>query len=191
MTRLIKGFETERLYIRPVQEVDKDEYMALRIQTSEISRAYTAMPDFSESEWESELNGNEKEIYYSVFLKQENSFVASASVIENKKKILEIGYDVKEEFRNRGVATELLKALLKEIRMIDPYTTVQIKTNADNKASRKVAEACGGVMTKFEDTCFVRAIKSLRNIESTGEEDEETRKLVEQGTNAVCVYVMP
>ncbi len=62
------SFDTERLYVRSVEETDKDDYMNLRVETSELSQAYQSVPGFRDYEWEGELN-SQKDIYMAVFMK--------------------------------------------------------------------------------------------------------------------------
>ena len=46
------SFETERLYVCSVEEADKEVYMDLREETSELSRAYQSVPGFRDYKWE-------------------------------------------------------------------------------------------------------------------------------------------
>ncbi|MCR4657806.1 MAG: GNAT family N-acetyltransferase [Lachnospiraceae bacterium] len=100
-------FETERLHIRTVSEADRDAYMSLRVGNSTISVAYSAISGFEDFEWESELN-DEKDIYLSVFIKDEEIFIASASLQDYQSDTIEMGYDVVEGYRNHGHATEIV-----------------------------------------------------------------------------------
>ena len=59
------SFLTDRLYIRSVEESDKEDYMALRIATSELAEAYESNPAFGDHEWAYELNSS-CDVYLSV-----------------------------------------------------------------------------------------------------------------------------
>ena len=190
-------FETERLHIRSVIEADKNEYMALRVNNSNISKAYSIMPDFTDYEWDGELNG-EEDIHLSVFLKLDGIFVASASVQNYQEETVEIGYDVKEESRNAGIATEIVKGLLAEVHRLFPKSKVIIRADYENDASKRVAEKCGGVLIRREDSLACRMFSITKNaLEAEGKDFEQSeqyadmRALMEKGKDAVCVYELP
>lgn len=67
---------------------------------------------------------------------------------EPEKGIVEIGYGVNEEFRNRGFMTETLVGLIKWMPTQMEVTSVIVETDNDNKASIKTLEKSG--FTKFE-----------------------------------------
>ncbi len=190
-------FETERLHIRSVMEADKKEYMSLRINNSDISNAYSAMPDFTEYEWDGELN-SEEDIYMSVFLKPDEAFVASASIQDYREQTIELGYDVAEKYRNIGIGTELIKNLLSEVHRLFSESKVIIRTNRENKASRHVVEKCGGLLIRYEDSFACRTFYALKDaMEKAGEVFEQTanhkdmKELMEKGKDSVCVYELP
>ena len=49
-------FDTARLYVRSVEESDKEAYMNLRVETSDIALAYQTHPGFRDCEWNGELS---------------------------------------------------------------------------------------------------------------------------------------
>ena len=191
------SFETERLLIRTVEEFDKEKYMALRAETSEIATAYTAFPEFREFEWDNELNSLNS-IYLAVFYKENSEFVASCSIQGFNTTIIEFGFDVVEEYRNQGIATELVKGLLQIVDDIFPGKPVIIRTKITNSACKKVAEKCGGKLDSFETNAIARALKELiRAFDSQKTVNDETLKtrkqnkeLVDENTEDVCVYYL-
>lgn len=94
------SFDTERLYVRSVIETDKDDYMNLRVETSELSQAYQSVPGSRDYEWEGELN-SQKDIYMAVFMKADDTMVASCSFQGYEGDCVELGFDVKEQYRKR------------------------------------------------------------------------------------------
>ena len=194
MDKPIIEFETGRLVVRSVQEGDKDEYMALRVQTSDISRAYSTIEGFTEYEWENELNDSD-DIYMSVFLKSDFVFVASASIQNFKENSIYIGYDVKEEYRNMGIATELVIGLVKQAHSFFPESKVLSRIRVDNDVSRKVTEQCGGIIKGYEDTYFAKQVKRMMSSRTYNQIKPENKKVLESillsGENGVCVYEMP
>lgn len=186
--------ETERLIIRPVMERDKDAYMSLRASVSDLALAYKALPGFSDYEWESELR-SEDSLHFSIFQKTDGAFVASASIQDYQKKTVELGYDVVEEYRNLGYATELTKALIEKVHDLFPKAKISVKMRKDNEPSKRVAEKCGGVFAGYEDTIVSRTTKkTLANCDGESAEDEKKReelqKVIEEGKNGVLVYFL-
>ena len=197
MKKPVIDFTTERLHIRTVSSEDKSEYMSLRVNNSNLKAAYFAIPGFEDFEWENELNA-EDDIHLSVFLKNDNTFIGSASIQNFKSDILELGYDVVEEFRNLGYATEIVSGLLSEIHRIFPNTEAIIRTDRENTASKNVAKKCGGVLIRNEDSFASRLFQDIKEkYDHVGDDFESVNgradmmSLIEQGRESVCVYKLP
>lgn len=189
------SFDTERLYVRSVEETDKDDYMNLRVETSELSQAYQSVPGFRDFEWEGELN-SWKDIYMAVFMRTNDKMVASCSFQSYEGDCIELGFDVAEQYRKQGIATELVKGMLRTVRTVFSGKPVMIRTNVTNTACRWVAEKCGGFFSGYEPTLAAKAIARL--MESYGNkptDDEELLKMrqrnakfIEDNKEGVCVY---
>ena len=188
--------ETNRLSIRNVVEADKEAYMSVRRNNSVISCAYK-LPGFEDYEWNWELNSPDS-IYLSVFIKSTNTLVASASVQKYLGQEIELGYDVVDSYRSQGIATEVVKAILAEVHRLFPEAKVIVRIDKNNTASRRVAEKCGGVLTKSEDT-FMTVVASLvkeMNDKGTLKPEDNTMYGIvedykEHGKDSIYLYVMP
>lgn len=189
------SFDTERLYVRSVEEMDKDDYMNLRVETSELSQAYQSVPGFRDHEWEGELNSR-KDIYMAVFMKTNDKIVASCSFQGYEGDCVELGFDVEEQYRKQGIATELVQGMLRTVSTVFSGKPVMIRTNVTNTACRRVAEKCGGVFSGYEATLAAKAIAGL--MESYGNkptDDEELLEMrqrnaefIEENKEGVCGY---
>ncbi len=186
-------FETKRLHIKPVTEEDRKEYMSLRVQNSKISSAYATMPGFEDMEWNGELNSDD-DIFFSVRLKPEGTFVASASIQDFRKHTIELGYDVCKEDQNQGIATELLKQLYTEAHRFFYEAEIIIKINKDNVVSRRVAEKSGATFIRYDDSFISKRIGDI--LDSSNNEDgtkldkqySRLSKIAEEGKNSICIY---
>ena len=195
MNKPLIYFETDHLYVRSIQEKDKEYYMTLRRDTSSIAQAYTVLPEFCDIEWDNELNSTE-DIYLAVFLKENGTFVASASYQGFNTDSIEIGFDVVKEYRNQGIGTELIFGMLKEERSVFCEKKILIKTEINNIACRRVIEKCGGVFCGYEPTMVAKAIESLMKSIETEELDtqewrrkkEENAQFLEENKESVCIY---
>ncbi len=189
------SFFTDRLYVRSVEESDKEKYMDLREATSSLASAYKSFPGFRDHEWEGEFN-SPNEIYVAVFLKDSQDLVASASFQKFDTDTIEFGFDVAEAYRNQGIATELIKGMIQTEHTLFPGKPFVIRTDVDNAACRRVAEKCGGYLTGYEPTLAAKAIATL--MESYGNkptDDEEliqmrkkNAEFIEENKEGVCVY---
>lgn len=189
-------FDTERLHVRSVEESDKEAYMDLRVETSEIAQAYQTLPGFRDREWNGELN-SQKDIFLSAFLKENDVLIASASFQNYESDCIELGFDVTERYREQGIATELVQGMLEMVSNLFPGKTVSIKTNVTNSACRRVAEKCGGVFSGYEPNRAAMAMETL--LESFGNKPTDNKELqamrmasaeyIKENKETVCVYI--
>lgn len=61
----------------------------------------------------------------------------------SEKGEVEIGYEIKAEYRNKGLATELAKALIENAFNFKPVSTILAHTLGEINASTKVLSKCG------------------------------------------------
>ena len=191
------SFSTERLYVRPVAEEDKEEYMQLRERTSDIQYIYSEDPDFRESEWQNELKDKD-DIYFSVFLKDSNTFVASASFQGFRKKFIELGLDVVDGYRGQGIGTELLMGLIEAAHSSFLGAQLKIRTRKKNKAAQKLIEKCGGRLVRKEEGPEVSALRktvkimdaAADKIDGWPDKKKLCLELIEKGKDGVFVYLI-
>lgn len=189
-------FDTARLYVLSVEESDKEVYMNLRVETSDIAQAYHSFPRFRDHEWNGELN-SQRDIFMAVFLKENDMLIASASFQNYESECIELGFDVTERYRKQGIAAELVQGMLKTVHTLFPEKRVNIKTNVTNFACRRVAEKCGGVFSGYEPTRTAVALKTL--LESYGNKPTDDKEVlairkksaefIEENKEGVCVYI--
>ena len=103
--------------------------------------------------------------------------------------------DVIEGYRNQGIATEIVSGLVNEIQRICAGAPIIIRIDKDNYASRKVAEKCGGVLVKYEDSYMSRIICTLKEkckergvLSENDAEFDNIRNLMEEGKESICIY---
>lgn len=125
-----------------------------------------------------------------MFRKADGVFVASASIQNFDEDVVELGYDVVAEYRNPGIATELVRAFIVESHSLFNESKVVIRVNNDNEASKRVAEKCGGKFYRNDDFPLYKAISELA--ETLGEKaDPSIREAVENDKDTVILYEMP
>jgi [ribosomal protein S5]-alanine N-acetyltransferase len=82
---------------------------------------------------------------YLPILKEENVLVGSCGYKgpPDKEGVVEIGYEVAHEYRNRGLATELARGLIEHAFQHPAVTAVKAHTHAEINASGSVLQKCG------------------------------------------------
>lgn len=94
------------------------------------------------------LKSGEREFGWWTYLpihKAENKLIGSCGYKgqPNEDGEVEIGYEIKSEYRNKGLATELAKALVENAFNFDTVNSVQAHTLGEVNASTKVLSKCG------------------------------------------------
>ena len=193
--------QTDHFHIRTVLPSDKDAYMSLRIKTSDVEKAYDLFPDFLEYTWEKVLK-NKDEISMMVFQKEDNAFVAICNFQDFQDDHVEIGYDVKSEYRGKGIGTKLVIDLVALAHTTFPGKEVITRIRDENRASCRVAEKAGGILIRREPTPEAKLIADVLEKYSVGKLDKlgfsasedqimTWEKEKEDGKDKIRVYRMP
>ena len=172
---------------RSVTPADKDLFMSVRSEASDIAGFYRAYPDFSEYRWKQILE-DEKDLSMVVFSLPDNRFVGTCSFQGLQKDTLELGYDVVKEYRGKGIGTKMVRSLVALAHSVFPEREVFIRVRKDNTASCRVAEKCGGVFLGMADVPEIEILQ--KSLEENGPVpiSAETRALIERARNTVRVY---
>ena len=183
---------TAHFHIRTVTAADKDIYMPLRAETSDISATCGITPEYMETMWKSVIN-SENEIDMVVF--KGDTFVAICNFQDFAGDHVEIGYDVVKEYRRQGIGKTLAADLVSIAHRTFPDKEVLISVREENIPSWHIAERCGGVLIRREPTPEAAITQRMLEEYGTGnafseEELAGMRDLVEQGKEGIRVYRM-
>ena len=158
-------------------------------------------PEFREHEWQNVLKA-EDEVSMMVFQKEDGVFVAICNFQDFQGDHVDIGYDVEEEYRGKGIGTSLVIDLVSLAHLKFPGKEVIARIRVNNSVSRRVAEKAGGVMVRYEPTpeakLFVESLKKYGD----GKPDENGhyasekeisawKRVVDEGKEGIRVYKMP
>ena len=192
---------TATFHIRTIQSSDKDIFMGLRGETSDVAKAYQLYPGFAEYSWQATL-ADENEIDMVVFQEKDDAFVAICSFQLSHANHVELGYDVMKEYRGRGIGTKLLGDLTALAHMTFPDKDALVRIRTNNIASQRVAEKCGGKFLKTEPTPEAVAMqRELERYNHRAECEHSTvlteqdiismKSIVERGREGVRIYKLP
>jgi len=185
-------YREQNYHIRTVTEEDKESFMSIRRETSDLSYAYDTVPGFLDQAWGFVLNGYD-EISMVVF--RNDCFVAICTFHDFQENHVQLGYYVANQFRGQRIGTELVGHLINIAHHYFSDKAVQIRVRKDNIASYRVAEKCGGVIIGFESTPEGRLARELldkyERKGETGDAVDAARKKAEEGMQGIAVFKMP
>ena len=185
-------YREQNYHIRAVTEEDKENFMSIRRETSDLSHAYDTVPGFLGQAWGFVLNGYDE---VSMVAFRNDCFVAICTFHDFQESHVQLGYDVSRQLRGQGIGTELVGHLINIAHHTFPDKAVQIRVRKDNIASYRVAEKCGGVIIGFESTPEGRLARELldkyEHKGETGEEVDAVRRRAEEGMQGIVVFEMP
>lgn len=195
MNKINISFETENLTVRSIREDDKERYIALRKEASNIAEAYKLFEGLLEEEWKDIVSSTE-DLFLMAFSKENGKMAACASFQFIESEDLEIGIDVAKVFRNKGVATELMTEMVRIAREIFPGKKIILKTERNNTACRKAAEKSGGTICGYEPHPYMKVVDGIlayANEKWPGSEKFEQLKreyveVLRDSKDMMCIY---
>ena len=195
MNRTDIAFETENLTVRSIREDDKDRYIALRKEASNIAEAYKVFEGLPEEEWK-DIVGCDEDLFLMAFSKKDGRLAACSSFQFIESDDLEIGIDVAKAFRNKGVATELMTEMVRIARDVFPGKKIILKTERNSIACRRAAEKSGGYICGYEPHPYTKVmdgILSYADKKWPGNEKFEQLKreyieVLRDNKDTMCIY---
>ena len=185
----ISVIENERFLIRPVVLSDKDQFMRIQQENSEMPNAYKE-DTFRESFWEKCLEGD-GDIYMMIFLKENGGHIGNCSFQNVNTDIIEIGIDIDKTMQNMGLGTSVLSLLVAYLRDHASDRKHRIKTKSNNIPCQKMIEKVGGVKVGEEATEFDlvmdKMLPTLRKYGMT-EQIAETERMLDRN-KGICTFI--
>ncbi|MCU4165928.1 GNAT family N-acetyltransferase [Carboxylicivirga caseinilyticus] len=149
---------SDRLILQPLNDDHLD--TLLNIYNSETNMKY--IPN-AHKKWtlkELKAKYHKFETYheygiYAIIFKESGKIIGEAGLFDynNNAHIVELGYIIDSEFWHIGLGTEVCQTLINHCFNEAGFTTIIARMYADNKASVKVSEKCGMLLTStFTDS---------------------------------------
>ena len=154
------GFFAEdgSIYIRRLNEDDKEDFMRLKVDVSCIPKAYE-IPSFYDFSWNDYLNG--EDLVLCLISKDSGKFLGVVMLKNLHDETQEIGIDIVREFRNRGIGFQAISLLLERAKECSGKTRYQIRIYSDNIASQKLFNKFNITEIAHEDNEFIQVMKSF------------------------------
>ena len=134
--------ETKRLKIYPASREQMEAYIAAETDT-ELKKAYTEMLDGC-------LKHPDQWHWYAMWMIELRDGTHIGDLCFKglgTNGTTEIGYGILEEYQGQGYATEAVDAAVNRALQQPGVTRVEAETEPDNRASRRVLEKCGFLLT--------------------------------------------
>ena len=175
--------------IRTVTDQDKDEYMRVHQENSDLSGAYD-IEGFREYFWEHGILDS-SDVYMMVLRKADHLHIGNCSFQGIQEEIIEIGLDIDIPFQNQGIGTDVLKMLVDYLRTHHAGQRIQMKTKSTNLPCRKMIEKAGGRKIGEEPTEIEQFIKRMiPKLEEDGlEEKADWSKEMLSRIESIRVYI--
>ena len=186
---IISSIENDRFFIRPVTAADKDQFMRIQQENSEMGKAYEE-EHFRESFWEKILY-SEDDIYMVIYLKKDSQHIGNCSFQNVNTQTIEIGIDLDKTMQSQGLGTGVVMLLVEYLKSNTSGQRFQIKTKSNNIPCQIMIEKAGGTKIGKEATEFDRVMDSMiPTLEKYGmvEQVDEIRKLLDRN-NGIYAYI--
>ena len=159
-----------------IAESDKENYGKLISESDNLSNPYYTIEKMTDILWDSIIHGND---YTFAIFDNKNDFCGKISLHNPENNYPEIGIELLQEYRNRGIAKRAVQLLITEAQKKANKQYYLVRISIDNKHSRHVFEKMGAVLDNTEDSTYKNAITSLRAILKVTDEGETKRHLEE------------
>jgi RimJ/RimL family protein N-acetyltransferase len=149
--------KTKRLEIKPYQDVDQAAMVEL-LTNQEIKKTFM-IPDFQKEEEAVTMFKKLQEFSYSedhyergIYI--ENQLIGFVNDVEISNGVIELGYVIHPEHKNKGYASEMLKAVIDDL-FHKNFHQIVAGAFENNEASIKVMQKCGmKKITKEDDISY-------------------------------------
>jgi len=169
MDQMIK---TERLEIKPYQDADQTAMIEL-LTNQEIKETFM-LPDFQTEEELVHMFNRFKsyscsDLHYERGIYLNQQLIGFVNDVEMRDDVIELGYVIHPAYKNKGYATEMLKAVIANL-FEKGFRQIVAGAFENNVASFQVMKNCGmKKMTKEEDICYRGITRHCYYFEILGE----------------------
>ncbi|MCM1025932.1 MAG: GNAT family N-acetyltransferase [Roseburia sp.] len=157
----------DELIICTLSDEDRKDYVELHRQLNGETTLYLN-PRSKDMMWEQTLNHSEG--MFSVFIKK-GDYCGSIELQDSDSNTPEIGIDLVENKRNRGIAPRAVRLIAKKVCEEKQIEYFLIRISSANLHSQHVFENLGAVKIGEEESSFSKFVKSFGEIAGKSEQD--------------------
>lgn len=167
----MKIFETDRLIIRKLKEIDSDDYFDMMGNPNVMNMVPRKVMSREESDTHLndflKINHTQSDTkVWGIELKNGNEFIGLCAFLKNNESEDEIGYRLREKFWRKGLGTEIAKGLISfgfgQLQM----EKITADVDTENQNSVKILEKFMSPNKEFfneSDNCIDRRYQILKN----------------------------
>lgn len=171
-----------RLY--PIAEENREDYVELHRQVNGENTLFK-YPMVMDLMWEETINGKTK--VYSIY-NMEGKFCGSIELQKPTSYTSEIGIDLLESFRNKGVAPSVVPLFAKAVCKQQNVQYFKIRITASNSHSKHVFEKLGAKFIEEEESSYKKIMKKIIGLKEGAEEASKLADKYEADDEPVYVY---
>lgn len=150
--RLLEVFaEDDTIYLRHMRESEKDHYMQVKWENSELPDLYEE-EDSVQRIWE-DMKA-EKSFCCSIIRKSDNAFIGYVSIKDTSSNLWEIAIELLKSHCHKGYGSLALKLFLPAVSQITGKTQFQALVETDNEPSQRLMERCNAGLIDIYDYTF-------------------------------------
>lgn len=168
--------------ILPVADEDHDNYVELHRQLNGEETLFLN-PVCKDIMWEHVLKGKDKS--FSIF--DSNGEYCGSMEMQNPDSFTpELGIDLLENKRNKGIATKVIKLLAKRLYEDKPVDYYLIRVSSKNPHSRYVFEKMGAIPIGEEESTFKTFMRSFKDVvgdTDIGDVSDKLKKYFDENEN--------
>lgn len=127
-------YENDGIRLRFIEDQDKETFVSMmgNLQESVIKVL-----------WEKSISSDDSITFAADYINS-GMMIGNGSVNNRKSGYLELGYEVKNDFRRKGYGTKILDGLIQIVSHIESSDKIIARIRADNLTSIHIAEKLGG-----------------------------------------------
>ena len=149
--------ENDRCILRRLQENDKESYMALQIEVSDMPEVYKNT-EYYEYFWNSIINEDDV-IRLSLHKKENSAHIGNALIRNVLSDTPEMGLDIKKDYRRQGYAQETVRLTMDKINKISGKEIFKIRIMSNNIPSLSLFRKLGAIEKATEDSELLSILK--------------------------------
>ncbi len=183
-----KSFAANDKYILyPIADEDREAYVELHRQTIG-DKSLFLKSKVKDIMWDSTVNGETR--VYAIYNK-EGQFCGSIELQKPSSDTPEIGIDLLENFRNKGIAPSVIPLFAKAVCKQQNVQYFLIKITASNSHSKHVFEKLGAEFIREEESYYKRIKNIFVGLSATADEADNFAKDFEAYDEPIYVYKLP
>lgn len=155
--------EGKEYVIRNLTEDDRFNYFHTLIEISPIPQIYE-IEGFQDIAWKDVMT-SASSLIFAVERKYDHTYVGDCMLKLYGNNSLEVGFDISSEYQNYGIGTEVMRMLIKEIKIRFPGKQIIARAYSGNEKSQHILKTLGWRKIGEEQSEYEAALAIIGQLE--------------------------